>query len=105
MHYIRRINLAYHTHCGADTSLKNLVQLPNQIFHLSIYSTPPMMIQLLSVATDRPLPDLFSAANSQDFLSYIPSLEHLRHILFINSYEFIRFTPIKDKPLYGSAIN
>ena len=97
MHYIRRINLAYHTHCGPDTLLKNLVQLPNQLFHLSIYSIPQMMIQLLSVATDRPLPDLLSAAaNSQDFLAFIPSLEHLRHILFINSYEFIRFTPIKE---------
>jgi len=64
------------------------------------------MIQLLSVATDRPLPNLLSAAaNSQDFLSCIPSLEHLRHILFINSYDFIRFTPINDEPYKGSAIN
>jgi hypothetical protein len=43
-----------------DRPLTELTYFANQLFHLFIYHNPQMMLQLLSVASGRPLPGLAS---------------------------------------------
>jgi len=63
IHDINRVDEAFTTPMPSDQDrpLTELTYFANQLFHLFIYHNPHMMLQLLSVASGRPLPGLASA--------------------------------------------
>lgn len=63
IHDINRVDEDFTTPLPSeqDRPLNELTYFANQLFHLFIYHNPQMMLQLLSVASGRPLPDLATA--------------------------------------------
>jgi len=62
IHDINRVNEGFTTPMPSDQDrpLTELTYFANQLFYLFIYHNPQMMLQLLAVASGRPLPGLAS---------------------------------------------